>query len=227
MFARYYGSSLPRFLSVDPIDETPAAPQTWNRYTYVDNNPLVFIDPTGMYGINPNPHNPKGTNPCDGMGPRCKEKEPTDEDREDYRPMEGTGTEIDDPTDSSDPMWAIAYNCISATFHAGNGDPDDDPENEGYPPQWDNTWHDELDGKTVLSPDEPNQLSDIVVYGHDRTGDGLLNDAKHFGRVTAIDGDGNAIEILSKVGDGPMVQHHPAARLIEAPYGSVRVYLRE
>lgn len=49
MVARYYSSSLGRFLAVDPASESinPANPQTWNRYAYVLNNPLVLIDPTG------------------------------------------------------------------------------------------------------------------------------------------------------------------------------------
>jgi len=81
MLARYYGASLGRFLSSDPIDGTLREPQSWNRYAYVDNNPLVFIDPTGMYGINPNPYNPKGTNPCDGMGPMCTEGSKENEEK--------------------------------------------------------------------------------------------------------------------------------------------------
>lgn len=47
--ARYFGSSLGRFMSADPLasSATPGNPQTWNRYSYVGNNPLVMIDPTG------------------------------------------------------------------------------------------------------------------------------------------------------------------------------------
>jgi hypothetical protein len=40
-----------RFLSVDPIFDAKRAlkqPQMWNRYAYALNNPLRFIDPTGM-----------------------------------------------------------------------------------------------------------------------------------------------------------------------------------
>jgi RHS repeat-associated protein len=46
--ARYYGSSMGRFLSPDPIAGTLANPQSLNRYVYVLNNPLVLTDPTGM-----------------------------------------------------------------------------------------------------------------------------------------------------------------------------------
>jgi len=46
-----YGYSLGRFTSPDPLltSGRPTAPQTWNRYTYSLNNPLVFIDPTGLW----------------------------------------------------------------------------------------------------------------------------------------------------------------------------------
>ncbi len=47
MFARYYGSNLARFLSVDPVGGTAAAPQSWNRYPYTGNNPVNFVDPKG------------------------------------------------------------------------------------------------------------------------------------------------------------------------------------
>jgi RHS repeat-associated protein len=49
MLARYYASSLGRFLGVDPLAESAkrSVPQTWNRYTYSLNNPLRYVDPTG------------------------------------------------------------------------------------------------------------------------------------------------------------------------------------
>ena len=48
--ARYFGASLGRFTSPDPLLESadPSNPQTWNRYAYVVNSPLVLIDPTGL-----------------------------------------------------------------------------------------------------------------------------------------------------------------------------------
>lgn len=48
LFARYYGASLGRFLSVDPADDTNTErPVSYNKYAYVRNNPVAFTDPTG------------------------------------------------------------------------------------------------------------------------------------------------------------------------------------
>ncbi len=53
MLARYYGSSLARFLSPDKgKDIRLESPQTWNAYTYVGDNPLIYTDPTGEYVCN-------------------------------------------------------------------------------------------------------------------------------------------------------------------------------
>jgi RHS repeat-associated protein len=48
--ARYYGSKIGRFTSVDPlmtIDKNLANPQRWNRYAYGLNNPLKWVDRDG------------------------------------------------------------------------------------------------------------------------------------------------------------------------------------
>lgn len=47
MHARFYNPNLARFMSVDPAGGDPANPQSWNRYAYVLNNPLRFVDPDG------------------------------------------------------------------------------------------------------------------------------------------------------------------------------------
>lgn len=54
MLARYYSSSLSRFLSSDPGNKARGnlrVPQRWNLYTYARNNPLAFIDPDGREEI--------------------------------------------------------------------------------------------------------------------------------------------------------------------------------
>lgn len=46
--ARYYDSRIGRFMSPDPVDGNPGAPQSWNAYTYTVNNPLSAVDPEGL-----------------------------------------------------------------------------------------------------------------------------------------------------------------------------------
>jgi RHS repeat-associated protein len=46
--ARYFGSSMGRFLSPDPMGGHYENPQTLNKYAYVVNNPLRYTDPTGL-----------------------------------------------------------------------------------------------------------------------------------------------------------------------------------
>jgi RHS repeat-associated protein len=47
--ARMYNFQHGRFTAVDPllVSADPANPQSWNRYIYCFNNPLIFIDPSG------------------------------------------------------------------------------------------------------------------------------------------------------------------------------------
>jgi RHS repeat-associated protein len=48
---RQYSSNLGRWMTPDPAGlgaVDPTNPQSWNRYAYVSNNPMVDIDPTGL-----------------------------------------------------------------------------------------------------------------------------------------------------------------------------------
>jgi hypothetical protein len=45
---RYYDPVLARFVSADPFVPSPGNPQNFNRYSYVENNPVNFTDPTGF-----------------------------------------------------------------------------------------------------------------------------------------------------------------------------------
>jgi len=47
MHARYYSPFLARFVSVDPVQGKVGSSQSWNRYSYVLNNPIALIDPDG------------------------------------------------------------------------------------------------------------------------------------------------------------------------------------
>jgi RHS repeat-associated protein len=49
--ARYYASSMGRYMSLDPsglLYADPTNPQSLNLYAYALNNPLKLVDPTGL-----------------------------------------------------------------------------------------------------------------------------------------------------------------------------------
>jgi RHS repeat-associated protein len=48
---RYYSSGSGRFMSPDPYRASggPAVPQSWNRYAYVENDPINYGDPAGLF----------------------------------------------------------------------------------------------------------------------------------------------------------------------------------
>lgn len=54
MQARYYDSSIGRFLSEDPVEPVGGDTFGFNRYAYVDNNPITGTDPTGKEIDRPN-----------------------------------------------------------------------------------------------------------------------------------------------------------------------------
>jgi RHS repeat-associated protein len=49
MNARYYANGIGRFLTSDDFDASasPATPQSWNRYAYVQNDPVNYYDLSG------------------------------------------------------------------------------------------------------------------------------------------------------------------------------------
>ncbi len=47
MNSRYYAPRIGRFISPDTFVPNPANPQLWNRYSYVNNNPVNYTDPSG------------------------------------------------------------------------------------------------------------------------------------------------------------------------------------
>lgn len=72
--ARMYNNAHGRFTAIDPLlaSGKSANPQTFNRYSYVMNNPLAFTDPTGLQAGSPKGAiNPTGSwfNPGDGGRP--------------------------------------------------------------------------------------------------------------------------------------------------------------
>jgi RHS repeat-associated protein len=49
--ARYYDASLGRFVQADTIVPNPGNPQSLNRYSYVYNNPLAYVDDDGHFAL--------------------------------------------------------------------------------------------------------------------------------------------------------------------------------
>ncbi len=47
--ARYYDPTIGRFISKDSVEGSITNPLSLNLYTYVENNPLIYTDPTGHY----------------------------------------------------------------------------------------------------------------------------------------------------------------------------------
>ena len=48
MNGRIYSPKLGRMLSPDPVTQAPGNGQNYNRYTYANNNPLKYTDPSGF-----------------------------------------------------------------------------------------------------------------------------------------------------------------------------------
>jgi len=64
--ARYHASVQGRLMSPDPFNAGAdiGNPQSWNGYSYVGNNPMAYVDPSGMF--TQVPCNSQGVNPIDG-----------------------------------------------------------------------------------------------------------------------------------------------------------------
>jgi RHS repeat-associated protein len=54
MGGRFYDARLGRFISADPYIPEPLSPQSYNRYSYVRNNPATLVDPSGYREDSPN-----------------------------------------------------------------------------------------------------------------------------------------------------------------------------
>jgi RHS repeat-associated protein len=56
--ARWYDAQLGRFAQADTLVPSPSDPQSLNRFSSVQNNPLRFVDPTGHYLFEESPNDP-------------------------------------------------------------------------------------------------------------------------------------------------------------------------
>jgi RHS repeat-associated protein len=69
---RKYNAAHGRWMSPDPLGSgavNPGAPQTWNRYAYVANGPLSFVDPLGLRECPMNPCGLSVTGDASQAGP--------------------------------------------------------------------------------------------------------------------------------------------------------------
>ncbi len=65
MNGRVYDQVVGRFLSADPYVQAPGFTQSFNRYSYVTNNPLSFTDPSGFNRVQRPDQQPKRDSPQD------------------------------------------------------------------------------------------------------------------------------------------------------------------
>jgi RHS repeat-associated protein len=47
--ARFYSPYINRFLQPDTVVPSPVIPQSWNKYSYAENNPIKYRDPSGHW----------------------------------------------------------------------------------------------------------------------------------------------------------------------------------
>ena len=90
--ARWYDPLIGRFISPDTIIPDPADSQSFNRYAYVNNNPLNYIDPSGH-------------EPCDnGNWGDCQP-----ESSEPFTPPDADGEDVSDIVRQYDPNYGNPY----------------------------------------------------------------------------------------------------------------------
>ncbi|HKV78500.1 MAG TPA: RHS repeat-associated core domain-containing protein [Candidatus Sulfotelmatobacter sp.] len=75
--ARIYINRFGRFMTTDPLGSSvtdPTTPQSWNLYSYGVNNPLTFIDPTGMECVWDNGSFDSEDDPETGSPTKCQSR---------------------------------------------------------------------------------------------------------------------------------------------------------
>jgi RHS repeat-associated protein len=104
--ARIYDPTVARFMSPDPIIANPFNGQAFNRYSYVLNNPLALVDPSGFV-------------PNDTSAPKVPIKYWIDY----CAHVCSTGSHIPGGCYSCDlrPMWGVAQGSSSSLGGAGSG----------------------------------------------------------------------------------------------------------
>ena len=121
MNARLYDPVLHRFLQPDNFVQDPFNTQNFNRYGYVLNNPLLYIDPTGEYGeegLTPNQQRGLG-GLLGSLGYTIKENWPEIKDWI-GRNAESTGQWFEKQGRSVGQWFSKQYNSIKEWFQERN-----------------------------------------------------------------------------------------------------------
>jgi RHS repeat-associated protein len=106
MKGRIYDPKVGRFLTTDPIVSAPLFGQSWNAYSYVLNNPLSYVDPTGFEYVTP-PVDPEWAKDpavqrmwaASCVGQECRSPPPKEGSNEEKSPVGPTLRARPGPTD--------------------------------------------------------------------------------------------------------------------------------
>jgi RHS repeat-associated protein len=121
--ARYYSGAQGRFTSPDPMLNSgrPWDPRSWNRYSYVRNNPLVYTDPTGLYDLD---------NTCSASNKKCNEnfRKSADDLKKGLKNLQKQLKDVKDPTQKARLETALKamgtendHNNVLVSFGKTNG----------------------------------------------------------------------------------------------------------
>jgi RHS repeat-associated protein len=115
--ARFYSPALARFIQPDSIIPNQLNPQSWNRFSYVLNSPIIFNDPSGHFPQNCGPDNIY----CGGLAENDYYSVPA--------PGQGGGGDVEDdddeiisdPDDESDSctFYTCVADCSDSTWGCG------------------------------------------------------------------------------------------------------------
>lgn len=121
MNGRVYDPAIARFISADPIIQDPEHSQSYNRYTYVWNNPTNLTDPTGFMGVDPDPPpSPKSDpKPTNSVIPDCQDSRTSC-----GRGEESPSSNTKDPSGKSSKAAAQTLRDYADRFRAMSQTPD-------------------------------------------------------------------------------------------------------